>query len=192
MAVRTDIPQIAALRNAVEKHFGHPIESRTDFSLLAQEIERVTHDHIAENTLRRLWGKIAGYGTVFTRTLDVLCRYGGYEHWKTFCTEIQNSSPRESDIVSKGTTIKVENLVSGDRIRIGWLPDRICVVEYVGGRTFKAIDAKNSTLQVGDTFECSIMIKNYPLFVDNLVHGGEHCTRYSIGLTNGLTTLEKL
>ena len=192
MAVRTDIPQIAALRNAVEKHFGHPIESRTDFSLLAQEIERVTHDHIAENTLRRLWGKIAGYGTVFTRTLDVLCRYVGYEHWKTFCTEIQNSSPRESDIVSKGTTIKVENLVSGDRIRIGWLPDRICVVEYVGGRTFKAIDAKNSTLQVGDTFECSIMIKNYPLFVDNLVHGGEHCTRYSIGLRNGLTTLEKL
>ena len=192
MAVRTDIPQIAALRNAVEKHFGHPIESRTDFSLLAQEIERVTHDHIAENTLRRLWGKIAGYGTVFTRTLDVLCRYVGYEHWKTFCTEIQNSSSRESDIVSKGTTIKVENLVSGDRIRIGWLPDRICVVEYVGGRTFKAIDAKNSTLQVGDTFECSIMIKNYPLFVDNLVHGGEHCTRYSIGLTNGLTTLEKL
>ena len=86
----------------------------------------------------------------------------------------------------------MENLVSGDRIRIGWLPDRICVVEYVGGRTFKAIDAKNSTLQVGDTFECSIMIKNYPLFVDNLVHGGEHCTRYSIGLTNGLTTLEKL
>ena len=192
MAVRTDIPQIAALRNAVEKHFGHPIESRTDFSLLAQEIERVTHDHIAENTLRRLWGKIAGYGTVFTRTLDVLCRYVGYEHWKTFCTEIQNSSSRESDIVSKGTTIKVEDLVSGDRIRIGLLPDRICVVEYVGGRTFKSIDAKNSTLQVGDTFECSIMIKNYPLFVDNLVHGGEHCTRYSIGLTNGLTTLEKL
>lgn len=192
MAVRTDIPQIAALRNAVEKHFGHPIESRTDFSLLAQEIERVTHDHIAENTLRRLWGKIAGYGTVFTRTLDVLCRYVGYEHWKTFCSEIQNSSSRESDIVSKGTTIKVEDLVSGDRIRIGWLPDRICVVEYVGGRTFKAIDARNSTLQVGDTFECSIMIKNYPLFVDNLVHGGEHCTRYSIGLTNGLTTLEKL
>ena len=192
MAVRTDIPQIAALRNAVEKHFGHPIESRTDFSLLAQEIERITHDHIAENTLRRLWGKIAGYGTVFTRTLDVLCRYVGYEHWKTFCTEIQNSSSRESDIISKGTTIKVEDLVSGDRIRIGWLPDRICVVEYVGGRTFKAIDARNSTLQVGDTFECSIMIKTYPLFVDNLVHGGEHCTRYSIGLTNGLTTLEKL
>lgn len=192
MAVKTDIPQITALRNAVEKRFGHPIESRTDFSLLAQEIERVTHDHIAENTLRRLWGKIAGYGTVFTRTLDVLSRYVGQDHWKTFCTAIQKSSLGESDIISDGTTIKVEDLVSGDRIRIGWLPDRMCVVEYVGGRTFRAIDAKNSTLQVGDTFECSVMVRNYPLFVDNLVHGGEHCTRYSIGLINGLTTLEKL
>jgi hypothetical protein len=36
------------------------------------------------------------------------------------------------------------------------------------------------------------MIKNYPLFVDNLVHGGEHCARYSIGINNGLTVLEKL
>lgn len=192
MAVKTDTPQITALRNAVEKRFGHPIESRTDFSLLAQEIERVTHEHLAENTLRRLWGRIEGYDTVFTRTLDVLCRYVGQEHWKAFCISIHDSSSRESDIVSDGATIRVEELRSGDRIRIGWLPDRMCIVEYVGGRTFKAIDTRNSTLQVGDTFECSVMIRNYPLFVDNLVHGGEHCQRYSMGLANGLTTLEKL
>lgn len=192
MAVKTDLPQISSLRNAVEKRFGHPIESRTDFTLLAQEIERTTHEHIAENTLRRLWGKIEGYDTVFTRTLDVLCRYIGHEHWNSYCQSLKKSSPRESEIVSGGTTIKTEDLSVGDRIRIGWLPDRVCVVEYVGGRMFKAVDAKNSTLQVGDTFECNVMIKNYPLFVDNLVHGGEHCQRYSMGLNNGLTTLERL
>lgn len=192
MAVKTDSPQIIALRKAVEGHFGHSIESRTDFSILVLEIERVTHEHVAENTLRRLWGKIKGYDTVFTRTLDVLCRYIGYEHWGAYCASLQKSSERESDVISDGTTINVDDLKAGDRIRIGWLPDRVCVVEYVGGRLFKAVDAKNSTLQAGDTFECSIMIKNYPLFVDNLVHGGEHCHRYSIGLNNGLTTLEKL
>lgn len=130
MAVKTDSPQIVSLRNIVEKRFGHPIEGRSDFSLLAIEIERITHDHIAENTLRRLWGRISGYETVFTRTLDVLCRYVGHEHWNAFC----------------------------------------------------------QSLQVGDTFECNVMLKNYPLFVDNLVHGGEHCQRYSMGLNNGLTT----
>ena len=88
--------------------------------------------------------------------------------------------------------IKVEELQIGDKIRLGWLPDRMCIVQYIGGRTFKAIDAVNSTVQTGDTFECSLMIKGYPLFVDNLVHGGEHCQRYSMGLQSGLTTLEKL
>ena len=192
MAVKTDSPQIVSLRNIVEKRFGHPVEGRSDFSLLAIEIERITHDHIAENTLRRLWGRISGYETVFTRTLDVLCRYVGHEHWNAFCQSLQKQSSRESSIVSDGTSIKVEDLNPGDRIRMGWLPDRVCIVEYIGGRMFKAIDTKNSTLQVGDTFECNVMLKNYPLFVDNLVHGGEHCQRYSMGLNNGLTTLEKL
>ena len=177
MAVKTDLPEILALRQSVEKRFGHPIESRSDFSLLAIEIERVTHEHIAENTLRRLWGKISGYDTVFTRTLDVLCRYVGSEHWNDFCNSLKKQSSKESDIVSDGTSIKVEDLAPGDRIRIGWLPDRVCIIEYVGGRMFKAVDTRNSTLQVGDTFECSVMLKNYPLFVDNLVHGGEHCQR---------------
>ena len=192
MAVKTDSPQIVSLRNIVEKRFGYPVEGRSDFSLLAIEIERITHDHIAENTLRRLWGRISGYETVFTRTLDVLCRYVGHEHWNAFCLSLQKQSSRESSIVSDGTSIKVEDLNPGDRIRMGWLPDRVCIVEYIGGRMFKAIDTKNSTLQVGDTFECNVMLKNYPLFVDNLVHGGEHCQRYSMGLNNGLTTLEKL
>ena len=192
MAVKTDLPELFVLKQSVEKCFGHPIESRSDFSLLAIEIERVTHEHIAENTLRRLWGKITGYDTVFTRTLDVLCRYVCCEHWNAFLASLRNQSPIESDIISDGTSIKVEDLAPGDRIRIGWLPDRVCIVEYIGGRMFKAIDTRNSTLQTGDTFECSVMLKNYPLFVDNLVHGGEHCQRYSMGLNNGLTTLEKL
>lgn len=192
MAVKTNSPQIIKLKQIVEKSFGHPIDSRSDFSLLAIEIERITHEHIADNTLRRLWGKISGYNTVFTRTLDVLCRYAGFEHWNAFCMSLKNQSSKESELVSDGTSIKVNELTPGDRIRIGWLPDRVCVVEYLGGRMFKAIDAKNSILQIGDTFECSVMLKNYPLFVDNLVHGGEHCQRYSIGLNNGLVTLEKL
>lgn len=192
MATRTDTPQIAVLRLMTEKRFGHPIESRADFTLLASEIERTTREHLSENTLRRLWGRISGYDTVFTRTLDVISRYVGYEHWSAFCKEQARQGNRESGIVSDGVSIKVEDLEPGDRIRIGWLPDRLCIIEFLGGRMFKAIDAKNSTLQIGDTFECSLMLKNYPLFVDNLVHGGEHCQRYSIGLNNGLTTLEKL
>lgn len=192
MAVDTNIPQIVALKKAVEKRFGHPIESRTDFTELAYDIERTTNNHISENTLRRLWGKISGYTTVFTRTLDVLCKYIGHEQWNVYCKYLSKESEKESEIISSNMIIKVEELQIGDKIRLGWLPDRMCIVQYIGSRTFKAIDAVNSTVQTGDTFECSLMIKGYPLFVDNLVHGGEHCQRYSMGIQSGLTTLEKL
>lgn len=79
MAVQTNSPQIEALRIAVEKRFGHRIESRYDYTQLGGEIEQITHEHIADNTLRRLWGGISGYDTVQTRTLNVLCRYAGFE-----------------------------------------------------------------------------------------------------------------
>ena len=58
MAIQIDLPQIAALRIAVEKRFGRPIESRYDYTLLGEDIEQVTREHMAENTLRRLWGSI--------------------------------------------------------------------------------------------------------------------------------------
>lgn len=192
MAIDTSIPQVAALKLAVEKRFGHPIETRSDFTLLAADIERTTRDHIAENTLRRLWGRISSYDTVFTRTLDILSKYIGHEQWKSYCEFLSKEKNPESEIIVEAVSIKVEDLKPGDRIRLGWLPDRICIVQYMGGRTFKAIDAKNATLQIGDTFECSLMLKNFPLFVENLVHGGEYCNRYTMGMINGITTLEKL
>lgn len=192
MAVKTDSPQIAALRIATGKRLGRTMESRADIILLCSEVERVTHEHLAENTLRRIWGMLPGYDTVYVRTLDVLSRYVGYEHWNDFCDALKKDSGIESEIVKNGHAIYVEDLHVGDRIRIGWLPDRECIIQYEGGRTFKAIDCRNSTVQIGDSFECSVFLKHYPLFVDNLVHGGEHCLRYGMGLDNGLTTLEKL
>lgn len=192
MAVNTNTPEIIALKQAVEKQFGRTLATRSDFALLVVDIEQTTRNHISDNTLRRLWGRISGYNTVFTRTLDVLCQYIGYEHFNGFCVALNSKNNKESNIIRKGESFSVEQLKPGDRIRMGWLPDRICIVEFVGGRTFKAIECRNATLQKGDTFECSMMIKNYPLFVDNLVHGGEHCNRYTIGLINGLTLLEKL
>ena len=192
MAVKTNTPQIALLKKRVEECFGASVETRSDFARLATEIEATVREHISENTLRRLWGRISGYDTVFTRTLDVICRYIGYNHWNHFVECVAAEHLLESDVVTGVKAIKVEDLSPGDRVRIGWLPDRMCIIEYVGGRAFRAISTENSTLQVGDTFECSLFLKGYPLFVDNLFHGGEHCQRYSIGLNNGLTTLERL
>lgn len=192
MAVYTDLPQIAALRLAVEKRFGHGIESRYDYTQLGSQIEQVTREHMADNTLRRLWGSIAGYETVHKRTLDVLSRYAGFESWDEFCTLLAKSGGRESSLVDAGHSIRIGDLKVGDRIRIGWLPDRTCVIEFQGGRTFRAVECCNSTLQCGDSFECSVLIRDFPLAVDNLLHDGQLYPRYVMGNDHGLTLLEKI
>ena len=65
MAIKTNTPEIVALKQAVEKRFGHPIESRTDFTLLAYDIERTTNNHIAE-----VFGYHPYYlGTAFRRSM---------------------------------------------------------------------------------------------------------------------------
>lgn len=192
MTVETDMPQVTALKIAVERRFGRPVGSRADFAELVHEIEVETHEHLAENTLRRLWGAMDGYRTVYRRTLDVLSRYAGLGYWTDFCAWLKNESGRESDVVRGGFSVRVEDLAPGDRVRIGWLPDRLCVVEYTGGRKFRAVAAENSTMKPGDTFECSMMLRGYPLYVDNFTHDGEVVLRYVMGTDNGLTLLEKL
>ena len=68
MAIQIDLPQIAALRIAVEKRFGRPIESRYDHTLLGEDTEQVNREHMAENTRRRLGGTITGHDTAYRRT----------------------------------------------------------------------------------------------------------------------------
>lgn len=192
MTVQTDLPQVAALRLAVERHFGHRIESRYDYVQLGADIERVTREHLADNTLRRLWGGISGYDTAHARTLDVLCRYVGFADWTRFCEHLARTGGRESALLEGEHSISTDTLKVGDRLRIGWLPDRECIVEFQGGSTFRAIECRNSTLQNGDSFECRVLIRDFPLAVDHLVHDGRVYPRYVMGSDHGLTLLEKL
>lgn len=192
MAIQTDLPEIAALKVAVEKHFGHKVVSRYDFIKLGSEIEGITGEHIGDNTLRRLWGSISGYSTAHKRTLDVLSQYAGYGSWDDFRKNLTKQSGRQSYVLEGRHSINADDLEPGDRLRIGWLPDRVCVIEFEGGRKFTAIECLNSTINSGDSFECTTFIRDYPLSVDNFVHEGKVFQRYVMGIENGLTLLEKL
>jgi len=107
----------------VERRLGRSLACRSDFTILASEIERVTREHIAENTLRRIWGRMKSYGTVFGRTLDVLSRYAGFDGWDAFCAHLREVAGIESDLVRDVRSVRTEDLRVGDRLRIGWLPN---------------------------------------------------------------------
>ncbi len=188
MRVKINKPEIMALRLAVENKFGCPLRAPRHFTALSYEIEETAREYLSETTLQRLWQYKVGYPTAAIQTLNVLCHYLNISDWETFCNRIDDMSGVESTMHSNDG-IDIDSLKIGTRIRIGWLPDRLCVVRYLGDYRFEAVETHNSKLCVGDTFTCINMQKGREMYLDCLKRGQSEMS-YVIGTRNGLTTLE--
>ena len=93
MRIKTDIPQIARLRDEVCVKAGFVPAVHAEFSALAVAIERELRKHISETTLERLWNySTRGYKTVYEHTLDILCQYVGDDSWQSFLRRCQTGS----------------------------------------------------------------------------------------------------
>ena len=89
----------------------------------------------------------------------------------------------------------VESVVSsalavGDRLRIGWLPDRVCEVRYLGDNRFVAESCQNSKMHEGDTFSClQFSIGCEAVLSDFRQTNSKLSQTYIIGQIHGLTML---
>ena len=89
----------------------------------------------------------------------------------------------------------VSSLSEGTRLRLGWQPDRVCEVRYLGGNRFVVESVTNGSLRAGDTFSCLQFQVGKPLYMDCFQREGEASgenQRYAVGRENGLTLLEKI
>lgn len=171
MSIKSDIPQISFLRERVERRFGRRLQVHADFLALVAEIESVQRQHISETTLERVWGySTRGYGRVSLRTLDVLARYAGCESWTDMCEGLRSSGGVESETFSCAS-VRSCDLHAGDRLRIGWQPDRVCVVRYLGDNRFVAEECENAKMRVGATFSCLQFQLGRELVLDDFVNG---------------------
>ena len=194
MGIRRDIPEIVILRKRVEEKFGKPLLVHADFLVLVAEIEQSQRQHISESTLERVWGySTRGYNTISLRTLDVLSIYAAECYWVQFCEMLKREAENESELFSV-ESILATGLNVGDRLQIGWLPDRMCIVRYLGDSRFVAEECNNSKMQTGDTFTCQQFTLGKSLSLNNLCRKGDPDTSYActIGNRNGLTTLQLL
>lgn len=191
MSVQSNIPQIAILKDEVEKVFKAPIRTHDDFLLLVSKIECALNEHLSESTLERVWG----YSTrkvkaVSVRTLDILSKYVGSFSWDEFCQRLKNESLIESEEL-KGNSILTDTLSEGCILKLGWMPDRIIRIQYRGGHEFVIIESVNSSLNSGDTFKCMQFQKGYPLYLDCFRRTGDpEMHRFVVGERNGITLLE--
>ena len=193
MGIQANIPEITALRGEVESKFGGALHTHADFVCLAESIEEALREHLSPTTLERMWGySTRHYDAVSRRTLDVLASYVGKENWDGYCGYLKQANRSESDFFTDGI-LTVASLEVGTRLRLGWQPDRICEVRYMGGFRFVVEQVKNGSLQVGDTFSCMQFQLGKLLYMDCFERKGEpsgQSLRYAVGRENGLTLLE--
>ncbi len=188
MSVSVNIPQISALRMRVEEAFGSSPETHNAFVALTDAIGAAIHEHISESTLERLWSySTRGTEAISVRTLDVLSRYVGKASWKEFCADLKDESTRESEEFAGDSIVSV-TLAAGTCLQLGWLPDRLVIVEYLGANRFVVLESLNSSLKKGDSFECLQIQNGRPLYLDRFRRAGsEEETRYVVGERYGLT-----
>lgn len=192
MSIQANIPEITALRKEVEQKYGTPLHTHAQFVSLTETIEVALREHISPTTLERVWGySTRHYDTVSRRTLDVLARYADKESWDNFCTYLKQTANTESDFFTNGI-LSVSSLSVGTRLRLGWQPDRLCEVRYMGDYRFIVESVTNGSLRVGDTFSCLQFQPGKMLYMDCFEREGEHSEqrgRYAVGRENGLTLL---
>lgn len=193
MSISVNIPEITALRSRVEEAYGQPLQTHNGFLSLTDAVESALREHLSETTLERLWGySTRGANAVSLRTLNVLSRYVGAASWKGFCEDLKASSPVESEEFT-GESVVSTRLEPGCHLQLGWLPDRLVTVTYIGHNRFVVKESLNSGLKLGDSFECLQLQVGRPLYLDRFRRDGSTAeARYVAGECHGLTLIKVL
>ena len=188
-AIRRDMPELAYLLEEVEKKYGRRIATTTDFESLSVVIEHQIGELLSSSTLKRLWGYVSLNPTPRVATLDILSRFVGQKNFKAFCESLKNSKA----FVSTFFTAKyqtVAELASGVSVTVGWAPNRLVRLNYLGDFQFEVVSSENSQLLQGDRFELSEIIVGYPLYISRILRDGEYTPSYVAGQQGGINLLK--
>lgn len=173
------------LKADVESAFGHQLKTPKDFEQLREQIYDKLNIIIGLSTLMRLWNYVEGCVKPRKSTLDVLAQYLDYKSYEDYSHIVLDDESVSDLILSHGITVS-EQLSEGDHLRLTWLPDRVCDIEYLGNFFFRIIAVEKTHLSVGDTFRCEFIVEGEPLYLDQLTHDGMSSMRYVCGKKGGV------
>ena len=185
------IPELHYLLTEVEKHFGRKVCTSSDFEALSSVIESEVGEMVSASTLKRLWGYVNSSPVPRRSTLNILSVYTGRKNFDEFCAEIKNMSGVDSTFFT-AKCISASELGEKDVIVIGWNPNRLVELEYLGNHQFRVIKNQNSNLAIGDSFEASSFMVGYPLYIPRILRDGDFTPPYIAGVHDGLTVVERV
>lgn len=184
-------PEIIELLTAVEGRFKRKLQTTTDFDELSLSLKSSEGAPISPSTLKRLWGYVSDAHQPRPQTLDMLSRYVGYPHFSAFCHHLKTSTAYNSSFFTT-KQIQSKDLLRGDRVEIGWAPNRYVLLQYEGRNRFRVVEAKETKLLPGDCFETSCFLQGQPLLVSYVQRGSRKTAPFVAGRNGGLTLISKV
>ena len=178
--------EIEKLRRDIENALACQMQTPRDFDYLSKRIYARLHIMLSATTLKRLWGYLSNGGQPRSSTLNILAKFLGYHDWNEYHQNAMLPEEQQSDPILSRRLSVTQELYKGDRVRLTWLPGRICDIECLGGIDFQVVASENTRLRQGDTFQCSLIVEGEPLYLDHLIQEGRTPIAYVCGKKNGV------
>lgn len=171
----------------IEKALGKDICTPKDFDMLRDSIYKRLHILVSATTLKRIWGYLNEDVQTRQSSFDILAQFIGYPNYKDYIDKhtTWKEELQSSPVLSRKLNV-LEDLKTGDRLRIIWQPDRQCDVIYLGKLTFRVLSSYNTRILQDDTFCCGLFIEGEPLYIDNLIQGKRPPIAYVCGKKSGI------
>ena len=179
-------PEIEELKRIVEQRYGKRLLTTTDFEVFSLHLQKKYGLTVSSSTLKRLYGYVGDMHKPRVATLDQLAVYIGHRNYTAFVEWLKTISRYNSSFFNASQVLS-SSLAVGDMVEIGWSPNRLLLLEYLGDSTYRVTESHNSKMQVGDTFVSGCFIIGYPLYLPNLIRNGEPTPSFVAGRNGGLT-----
>lgn len=189
--MKMNTPETEELKLLVEKQYGRVLSTTTDFEEFSLQVKKQTGKSLSASTLKRLWNYVGDSHTPRICTLDILSLYIGYKDYATFKSWLKTSVKYNSSFFH-ADQITSSELEPDTQVEIGWIPNRMLQLRYLGESTYEVASSQNSKLQCGDRFVAGCFIKSYPLYLPYVERNGLRTAPFVAGRNGGLTILSAL
>ena len=184
-------PEIEELKLLVEERYGKKLSTTTDFDEFSLSLQRKNNIAVSSSTMKRLYGYVGDSHKPRVQTLDLLAIYIGHKDYASFVSWLKTSTRYNSSFFNAGQLVS-SDLRCGDVIEIGWAPNRLLRLEYLGNSTYKVESALNSKVRPNDRFVTGCFIKGQPLYLPYLERDEERTTLFVAGRNGGLSIVRKI
>lgn len=177
------------IRERIELKFGQEIRYSKDCEVLADEISNLTTKKISASTIKRLFGLAKGIDEPRLYTMDIISIYLGYKNYDDLLCEFKSVDSSEFEILDQ---IRAEQLNTYAEITLQYEPNRNLKLRYIGDSKFELIEVLNSKLKEKDIVIVNHIVRNYPLFITNIIRQGKNLGSFTAAKISGVTSIRIL